>query len=618
MVDSHAENYVIKENWYDLTPYRNEIRKYIVDQKLNLGHHSRMYDNYDILYRSIFSGSETSDEERYTTAKESYNVYKAALIEGCVPGYSALMDIEGRNAHSVELAPKLKKTMISQFKNITLVEKISDVGLCDWILKGEVAAFIKLKQTTEKFREKETVTDAETGEKILQFKVETGVTYEDLDIEFVDPLDVFIDANDYQKDPKGCPKIIRSFITSSELLTNKTDYKLLTDEDKQDIIQKVDARVSGQPYTYADPTFNDGGLSESKSNGKQIEVYTYRGNYVTKDGKLLTNIKAIVVEGKLSFLDYSGVDSLQFVYAAYNVDRTTHRGVSPLASVIPLNRLANNCIDLFVKNLDEVANPIMMYPTGTFAPNSKRNLKEKRELEYNNLTGGKIDWYAPPQISPVGMDLINVILQQNKDTLGLNKYISGDTSGSVRTAQESAILFQKANARMRVETDVFSYKFLLPLMVAFYSMNRELALGVGHPLEDIYADPELMVSISTGASKADREGERMRLMELLNLPIAQMFASSLQPNQILIALRYLMAANDVTDLDNLLELFDKAGNPTYLQEEGDEGVNTQVDNSPAEQMALEENNQSVEGDIAPEGADIMLQAYNNELNGGQQ
>ena len=67
-----------------------------------------------------------------------------------------------------------------------------------------------------------------------------------------------------------------------------------------------------------------------------------------------------------------------------------------------------------------------------------------------------------------------------------------------------------------------------------------------------------------------------------------MFASSLQPNQILIALRYLMAANDVTDLDNLLELFDKAGNPTYLQEEGEPGTCQGGENL---RRALEESRQ---------------------------
>ena len=577
-----------------------------------------MWKNYNTLYKSIFSGAVDSDVERYTASKEMFNVYKSALIEGCIPGYSALMDIEGKNPHSVMMAPKLKSVMIDQFKSIALVEKLSDQVLLDWILKGEAVIFIKLKQTTERYREKETLTDLETGEKVMSFKVETGVTYEDLEVEVIDPLDFYVDANDYRKDPKGCPKIIRTYINSRELLTNKSNYPLLTEADKQAIIDKCNKEADLRPYIYSDKSSNTGDISYGKTASDQIEVLTYRGDYVTKDGKLLTNIKVIVVEDKIAFADYSGVDSLQIIYAPYIVDRETHRGVSPLASVIPLNRLANRCIDLFLGNLDEVANPYMMYPAGAIPPDVKRKFRETREIEYNDVLG-QISWYNPPEISPNGLGLLQTILQQNKDMLGLNNYIAGDTSGSVRTAQESQILFQKANARMRVETDVFSYKFLLPLVSSFYAFNRELALAVKHPLNDIYTDPELMITISTGTSKADKEGERMRLMEMLNLPIAQMMFSNFTPEQVAIALRYLMAKTDLKDMDNLLELFDEEGKPTYpIINEGEEGV--AIENSPGSPGELE----SVEGVVeetpeTPPEVQRILDSYNEELqNGGNE
>jgi len=596
VVDSHAENIIIKENWYDLSKYKDEIARYISGRKVDLGHQSNMFRNYDILYKSIYAGAEGTDKERYTTTKENFNVYKAALIEACLPGYSALMDIEGRNAQSTLLAPQLKSVMIEQFKNIALIEKLSDKLLFDWILKGEAVAFIKFKQTTERFREKEKVTDVETGEEVLSFKVETGVTYEDLDVEIIDPLDFFVDAEDYNKDPKGCPKIIRSFISSRELLTNKTNYPLLTEEEKRAIVIKANSMRN--TYNYTDNSLILNEISYNKTAEKQIEVLTYRGDYVTNDGTLLTNIKAITVEGKLAFIDYSGVDTCQIIYAPYIVDRETHRGVSPLCATIPLNSLANRCVDLFIKNIDEVTNPILMYPTGSFPNNEQRHLRDNNELEYSLMNMGiKPEWFSPPEMSGNGMALLQGLIQQNKDMIGLNSYISGDTSGSVRTAQESQILFQKANARMRVETDVFSYKFLLPLVTAFYSFNRELALAVGHPLNDIYANPDLMISISTGASKADKEGERMRLMEMLNLPISQMIFSNLSPEQVVIALRYLMAKADLKDVDNLLELFDSEGNPTYPEITEDEAqgevVQQEDEGNPVEETDViqEENTQ---------------------------
>ena len=601
---SHSENVVIKENWYDLNKYKDEVKKYIVDRKNDLGHHSAMNTTYNILYRAIFTGASGTDKkERYPFLKEIFNVYKSALIEACIPGYSALMDVEGRNAQSVLLAPEVKKTMVDQFKSIALIEKLSDKVLLDWILKGEAVAFIKLKQTTERYREKETVTDQETGEEVVQFKVETGVTYEDLEIETIDPLDFYVDAVDYCHNPKSCPKVIRTWISARELLTDKTNYPLLTEEDKKAIIQKNTTRDLGYPYVYSSASTGDN-LSYSKTAEKQIEVLTFMGDYVTLDGKLLTNIKAIVVEGQLGLIEYNGVDSLQIIYAPYTIDRETHRGVSPLCSSIPLNRLANKCIDLFLSNMDEVSNPILMYTCNSLPPNSLKQFRNNRELEYNDGIGTKPEFFAPPEISPNGMSLLQVVLNQQKEMLGLNKYMSGDTTGAVRTAQESQILFQKANARMRVETDAFSYKFLLPLISSFYAFNRELALAVGHPLNDIYSNPELMVIISTGASKADAEGEFQKLMQLLGMPaISQsMFQWAAESGNMDVAIKYLMAKAGLTDVDNILQLLDEQ--TTTLNGEGDTENGGVIPGSPTE-------------DIPPEAMEI-LESYNIQEEGGLQ
>ena len=184
---------------------------------------------------------------------------------------------------------------------------------------------------------------------------------------------------------------------------------------------------------------------------------------------------------------------------------------------------------------------------------------------------------------------MELILTQNKNVLGLNNYLSGDTTGSVRTAEESAILFQKANARMRVETDVFSYRFMLPLFVSCYAFNRELALAYDNALDPIYADPKLKIRISTNASKADREGELQRLMSMLNLPIAQMIFSNLNPEQTVLAVRYLMAKAQLTDGDNLLQLINSNGE-TQVPEEGDDEATVEVSN--------EETNIPIQDNIA--------------------
>ena len=122
---------------------------------------------------------------------------------------------------------------------------------------------------------------------------------------------------------------------------------------------------------------------------------------------------------------------------------------------------------------------------------------------------------------------------------------------------------------MRVETDVFSYNFMLSLFVSFYAFNRELALSLEEPLDEIYSDPKLRVAISTNASRADKEGELQRLMQMLQLPIAQMIFSNLQPDQVVLAVRYLMAKAELTDVDNLLELVDERTGQTNVPDNPD-------------------------------------------------
>ena len=406
---------------------------------------------------------------------------------------------------------------------------------------------------------KQTVEDAETGEKLMSFKLKEGVTYEDIDIERIDPFDLFIDAIDYDRDPLGCVKVVRSYIDAKTLLTSDA-YPLLSREDKEAILNKQQTRNGSDSNLYFRwGIAEDPKRTMARTNRDQIEVLTFYGDYITDDYKVLSNIKAVVIDGRAAEIKYNDSSTPRIIYAGYKIDRQTHRGISPLCSGLPINRLVNKAVDLFIKNLDDVANPIMMWQKGTFNKMQAREARKNRELEFTSLEQ-KPEFFAPPMVGQNGIPIIQMLLDENKNMLGLNSYMAGDASGAVRTAEESAILFQKANARMRVETDVFSYRFMLPLFVSFYGLNRELAIAFEHPLKEIYADEQLKVTISTNAAKADKEGELNRLMQMLNLPIAQMIFSNLSPQQIIVAVRYLMAKADLNDADNLLELVDSEGN----------------------------------------------------------
>lgn len=562
-----------KEQWYDLTPYKEEIARFVTGKKVDLSVTGEMDRTADALRKVVYSGSTEAVEQRYAHTKEMFKVYKAALIESNLQGYTALFETTGDDGYSIIKAPTLKKVMTKQFQSINLLERLTNDALDDWMIKGECVAIWKLKDNKEEYRYKDELIDATTGETVATFKVKQINNSSNVDIEFIDPLDVYIDAYDYAKDPRGCVKIVRTYISPKTLLSSDV-YKNVPKEDKITIIRK--SKGTKGFFSWIPQDFNNYTPSEENN----IEVLTFFGDYITNDCKILRNIKAVVLNGVTVQLKYSDVNSCRFIYAAYSVDRVTHRGISPLAGTICVDKMANSATDLFLTNTDFINNPIALVPKGTFTRSQMQAARKDRWLEWNDI-GQKPEFWSPQPINPQGLALIQSVLEQSKNVLGVNNYMAGDTSGAVRTARESSILTQKANARMRVETDVFSYKFMLPLFVAFYAINRELALLVGKPMNPIYADEMLRITISTNASKADNEGELNRLMQMLDLPIAQMIFSNLQPTQVVLAIRYLMSKAGLTDADNLLQLVDSEGNtnePPPIPVDNNKDINGNVNN----------------------------------------
>ena len=552
------ETITVKEQYYDLTKYKDEVASFVVKKRNDLDVTSKMRSMYDSLRDVIFAGGTTADKERFPHAAEVFKIYKSAIIASSLEGYSALVDIAGLDAYSELKVPELKKVMTDQFKSMSLLEKISADTVDDWILKGEAVSFIKLKTNKEEYRMKETLTDATTGEPVIKFTMKEVVSYDDIVIERIDPLDFYVDAVDYQNDPRGCAKIVRSWISSKKLLTSDA-YPLLSKQDKDDIITGAGKNGSKSYFDWSRQTSNMS-TDRNRTNSDNIEVLTYFGDYITSDNKVLINIKATVINERIADIKYCGVSTNRIIYAPYKIDDYTHRSICPIAVVRPVNTLVNRVTDLFIQNLEDISDPIMLAEKGSISFQQSEEARNKKFLEYVSVDGQVPQFWTPPVANANGLSLIEGILNQSKNVLGLNNYLAGNTDGSVRTAEESSILFRGANTRMRVETDVFNYNYMLALFTSFYAFNRELALAAGRPLNPIYEDENLKVSISTNASRADKEGELNRLMTMLNLPLTQMIFSNLQPDQVLIAVRYLMAKAGLTDADNILELVDDQTN----------------------------------------------------------
>lgn len=553
-----ADNTTVSyENYYDLKKYKGELESYVGKKYIELNVTSKQQDLYLNLRKAIFAGATTADKRRFPYAAEVFKVYKSALISANLSGYSALFEMLPRTSEDVLKVPKLKQVMTDQLRSLSFIEKISGKYLEDWLLKGECCAFLKLNKNIEKYRMKETLSDKDTGEDIIRFSIHEYVNYTNLELERIDPFNFFVDAYDYEKDPLGTPKIIRSYISAKELLSSK-NYPELSEEDKKNIC--TGSKKNGGFLTWRSQMSNNN-RDKQRTNSENIEVLTFYGDYITNDYKILKNIKVTTVGGKLAEVKYNGVSTNRIIFCPYYIDDETHRGVSPLASSQTIDTLTNRVIDLFLKNMEDVCNPLAIVRAGALNFQQYTQARKNGFLEYVSMDNIPQFW-TPPLASQYGLNLLSSVVDENNKMLGLNTYLAGDTSGAVRTARESSILFQNANARMRVETDVFSYGFLLPFFTAFYTFNRELALCMGEPLDDIYLDPTLSVIISTNATRADKEAEANRLMQLLTSPVGQMIFANLTPEQTILAVRYLMAKFDLVDADNLLELFNGQGQPT--------------------------------------------------------
>ena len=124
---------------YNLTPYKDEIRQFVVANKEQLDNFSNMVTTYNELYKSIFLGSEEAKTERFPQAAETYKVYKAALIEACLSGYSAALQSGITNQDDTKFTLVSGKE-VNFFDNDTYVNKLLSTSTSS-IIK-EIPCFI--------------------------------------------------------------------------------------------------------------------------------------------------------------------------------------------------------------------------------------------------------------------------------------------------------------------------------------------------------------------------------------------------------------------------------------------------------------------------------------------
>ena len=97
----------------------------------------------DIL-KSLYPDTNPEKMEKVPDLYQQHQTYSAALFRACIPSYQAILDVDGQDLPSNELASTYKASIIYDWENIELMKTLVKI-LYDWTVKGEAAAYIQWK-----------------------------------------------------------------------------------------------------------------------------------------------------------------------------------------------------------------------------------------------------------------------------------------------------------------------------------------------------------------------------------------------------------------------------------------------------------------------------------------
>ena len=141
----------------------------------------------DIL-KSLFPDTNPDKMEKVPDLYQQHQTYSSALFRACIPSYEAILDVNGLDLASNELASTYKASIIYDWENIELMKTLVKI-LYDWTVKGEASAYIQWK--VETYQQVSTITNEyedENGELVTEtLKVREDVPiFECTDVKYID------------------------------------------------------------------------------------------------------------------------------------------------------------------------------------------------------------------------------------------------------------------------------------------------------------------------------------------------------------------------------------------------------------------------------------------------
>lgn len=563
------------------------------------------------MLKHIYPDTANRKVDKIPDLYEQFQSYTSAIQQTCYNDYKAIVDIEGQDVRSNNLASAYKASLIYDWYNIDLMNAI-DKSNENWAIKGEAAFFVCWKQDLYQYTT--TVNNQyinELGEIVDEtIKVREAVpTFEGVDVKAIDPHNLFFDKSQVD-DWDNCRKIYRDFVPLETILAN-TSYNL-TNEERQ----KLKEMVKSEDNKYSDKTDVN---AETKIFGNTIEVLEFEGTF-TMPGTTnsLRRMEATVIAGQfLAKFQESDKPKSPYVWAAYMKRPDTGRGQSPLKIPSILNDVQNMIMDLVMQCYYLIANPPFLAPRGAIS--QAIQVRPGQPIYYNNQ-----DFEQRPERLDFsnglsGYNMIDFFRNKGQNATGVNQYLQGSMDASVRTASEAAYIHQGASMRMAREAYKFGHNLLLPLIKRFALYKKvfdtndtevKVSEGVYTLVDQEVRNGKYNFIIGGSQAAVAREAETNKIFQLFNLPVFQSLAQVMDLGTASELLRWLLNRLNLEGTDQILMMLDNSqAMRQYAQQVGIQNKNI---------PEFQNNMQTFIRDNIPRIGEELIQQLQNQQNTQQQ
>lgn len=480
------------------------------------------------LLKDLFPGydNDVYKVKKVPSTYEQLKTYESAIYRATYQNYDGIVDIEGQNLRSNNIASIYKASLVYDYNKINLKSTLDKI-LFDWCVKGEGAAFICWEETYVQVPEVVTI---ETLDELGNISTEDVTVTRDVlenagvKVKHIDPHNLYYDKTQ-KSNWQSCGKIYRDFIPIQNILANE-DYNLTAQEkaELKDLIQSNrDSQISN---LHTEKVSEDTTVLNTS-----VEVLEYYGDYCMPDTyDVIRNAEIVVIAGKyIAKIEQSKRPRCPIVYGSYLDRPDTTRGQSPMKVVGILNEVENMCIDLTLRAWQLNVDPVFLTPKGAFSTYTR--LVPGKPIEYDpNILGGtaptKVDFTSGLR----GFDFETFFKNKIEGATGITQYLLGSQDGAVRTASESTFIHAGASMRVAREAYLFQSRIILPIVKLhalykriFDNQDRTVMLSDGtfaEVTEEIRTGNYTFI-LGDSQTSVERDAETGKIFQLLGTPAFQ-------------------------------------------------------------------------------------------------